>query len=143
MIITFNLILIMMKSENSNEQSHIKVCNNLSSCQQILFALVFYVLLSASSTHFECFVLLSNQYRIAQSTSLRPVSLLAHCSTSGSDIICNSPIPLLIDIVYFSLLHMIVNLTILEHIYQRDISLLSSTNAGTQTEKGLKIEITE
>ena len=48
--------------------------------------------------------------------SLTPTSA-AHYPVIGYDIICNSPRPLLVDIVYFSPLHIIVSLMVLKHVY--------------------------
>ena len=62
----------------------------------------------------ECFVPLSNQCRISRSTPFRsPTSLPAHRSVSGSDIICNSPSPPLVDIVCFGSLCITISLTVI------------------------------
>ena len=42
---------------------------------------------------------------------------LAHCLVFGSDTICNNPSSPLADIVYFDLLRIAVNLTILKRVY--------------------------
>ena len=45
-----------------------------------------------------------------------PASSLAHRPVSSSDTICNSPIPLLTDIVRFCLLRIAVSLMVLKHV---------------------------
>ena len=70
----------------------------------------------------ECFVLFSNRCGISQSTPWWLVSSLAHSSESDFDTICNRPNPPLADCP-FGLLRIVVNLTVLKHVYQREICI--------------------
>ena len=57
-----------------------------------------------------------------------PTSSLAHRPVSGSDTICNSSSSPLVDIVLFSLLSIVVNLTVLKRV---SVSFLSPTDVGS------------
>ena len=85
----------------------------------------------------KCFVLLSNPRGISQSTPLEgPMSSLTHYLVPSFDTICNSPSPLLVDIVCFDPLHITVNLTVLKRIVRGFHTLIWNVLFFSPTDMG-------
>ena len=85
-------------------------------CFGLLCIVVSLTVLKRVCPYKECFVPLSNQCGISQSTPLGAQRPCWHRPMSGSNTICNSPSTPIADIVRFGLLHIVVSLTVLKHV---------------------------